>query len=70
MMENRKAYSHGLLYSMEPDSLSSLHLVDEEERGAFDWKAYEAELAGGSAMRAVFNILKTTAVNWGVIKLH
>ena len=69
-MENRKSYSHGLLYSMEPDSLSSLHLNDEEGMSAFDWKAYEAGLAGGSAMRVIFSLLKTTAANWGIIKLH
>jgi hypothetical protein len=69
-MENHKSYSHGLLYSMEPGSLSSLHLIEDEERGAFDWKAYESEFAGGSLMRAMFNILKTTAISWGIIKPH
>jgi hypothetical protein len=30
-MEQRHEYSHGLLYSVLPDDLPSLHLMDEEE---------------------------------------
>ena len=69
-MNNQQAYSHGLLYSVAPDNLSSLHLNDEIGKDSFDWEAYETEYKGDSLVQIVFSFLKTTAVSWGIIKLH
>jgi hypothetical protein len=69
-MEKQKSYSHGLLYSVTPESFSSLHLHDEADKDGFDWEAYEAEYAGDSLVTIVLDFLKTTAVSWGIIKLH
>ena len=69
-MEKQQSYSHGLLYSVAPDSFSSLHLNDEVGMDEFDWEAYEAEYKGDSLAKIVLNFLKTTAVIWGIIKLH
>ena len=58
-MEKQQAYSHGLLYSVAPDNLSTLHLKDEEvKKDTFDWEAYEAELAGDSLLQTVIGFLK------------
>ena len=70
-MEKQQSYSHGLLYSVAPENLSALHLKDEEEKkDTFDWEAYEAELAGDSFLQVILNFLKTTAISWGIIRLH
>ena len=70
-MKNQQTYSHGLLYSVAPDNLSSLHLIDEDnKKDTFDWEAYEAEYKGASLTQIVISFLKTTAVLWGIIKLH
>ena len=69
-MKNQQSFSHGLLYSVAPSNISSLHLNDEVGKDTFDWEAYEAEYKGNSLARAVLNFLKTTAVSWGIIKLH
>ena len=69
-MKNQQTFSHGLLYSVAPDHFSALRLLEEEGKDEFDWEAYETELAGDSLMRVVLNFLKTTAVMWGMIKLH
>lgn len=69
-MADQQSYSHGLLYSVAPDNFSSLHLKDEVGKDEFDWEAYEAEYKGNSLARMVLNFLKTTAVSWGIIKLH
>jgi hypothetical protein len=69
-MKNQQTYSHGLLYSIAPDNLSSLHLNDEKGKDAFDWEAYEAEYKCDSLARIVINFLRTTAISWGIIKLH
>ena len=70
VMEDRHSYSHGLLYSVAPYNIASLHLNDEEGKGDFDWDAYEAQYAGDSIMKVIQNFLKTTAINWGIIKTH
>jgi hypothetical protein len=70
-MKNQQSYSHGLLYSVAPDNFSALHLHDEEaKKDEFDWEAYESEIAGDTLVQIVLNFLKTTAVSWGIIKLH
>lgn len=69
-MTNQQSYSHGLLYSVAPDNISSLHLNDEVGKDEFDWEAYEAEYKSDSLTWIVLNFLKTTAISWGIIKLH
>jgi len=66
----QQAYSAGLLYSVAPDSFSSLHLLDDDGRGEFDWEAYEAELSGDSLVQVILSFLKTTATSWKVFKNH
>ena len=39
-MKNQQSYSHGLLYAVAPNSLSSLHLNDDKKKDTFDWEAY------------------------------
>ncbi len=69
-MEKQQSYSHGLLYSVAPESFSALHLHEEDGKDDFDWEAYEAEYKGDSLVRIVLNFLRTTAASWGIIKLH
>ena len=65
-MKKQQSYSHGLLFSIAPENIASLHLNDEYGKDDFDWEAYK----GDSLARIVLNFLKTTAVNCGLIKLH
>ena len=69
-MINKQLYSHGLLYSVAPNNLSSLHLNDEAEKNGFDWGASKSEAQENSCTRIVLNFVKAAAVIWGVIKLH
>jgi len=70
-MKNQQTYSHGLLYSVTPDNLSSLHLIDEDKKkDTFDWEAYAADYNGESFVTFLLNFLKITAISWGLIKLH
>jgi hypothetical protein len=56
-MKNQPSYSHGLLFSIAPENLASLHLNDEDGKGDFDWEAYKGDSLG----RIVLNFLKTSA---------
>jgi hypothetical protein len=69
-MKNQQYYSHGLLYSVEPNDFASLHLNEDKSKDKFNWEAYEADNAGESFVTALITFLKTTAINWGLIKLH
>ncbi len=69
-MKNQQSYSHGLLYSIAPDNFSSLHLNDDVRKKDFQWEYFDAEADGDSFTRIVYNFLRTTAVNWGILKLH
>lgn len=70
IMEKQQSYSHGLLYSVAPNNFSFLHLRDEDGKDTFDWEAYKYNCEDDSFMQVIINFLKTTAVNWGFIKLH
>jgi hypothetical protein len=61
-METQKAYSCGLLNSVAPDDLSSLHLNDYGAKDNFDWAAYEKN--ENSFSQIIVNFLKTTASKW------
>ena len=45
-MDKQQFYSHGLLYSVEPQDLSSLHLQDENVKAEFDWSEEKNYLLG------------------------
>ena len=38
-------FSPGLLYSVAPENLSTLHLLDEENVDAFEWEQPESQIA-------------------------
>jgi hypothetical protein len=67
-MNNRQIYSHGLLYSVSPDSFSSLHLHDINRKDKLDWEAYKYNYDGDSFVQIVIKFLETTAESWGIIK--
>lgn len=61
-MEKQQAFSHGLLYSVAPESFSALHLNDENKLDTFDWEAYESQLAGDSFVQVILDWLKFTVL--------
>jgi hypothetical protein len=67
-MEQPKSFSPGLLYSISPGSLPSLHLRDEEETNGLDWEAHRSEYRIGSISDAIITLLKKTATHWGLPK--
>lgn len=67
-MEQPKSFSPGLLYSISPGSLSSLHIRDEAESDGFDWEAHEAEYRSELISRVIQGLLKITAAHWGLPK--
>jgi hypothetical protein len=68
-MEQPKSFSPGLLYSISPGSLPSLHLRDEAETSGLDWEAHESQYRIGSSIAHVIRImLKKTAAHWGLPK--
>ena len=69
-MKNQQNYSHGLLYSVEPNDFASLHLNEDQSKDKLNWDAYEADYAGESFIMSALNFLRTTAINWRLIKLH
>ncbi|OIR10802.1 hypothetical protein GALL_75730 [mine drainage metagenome] len=56
-MEQRKAFSHGLLYSIPPQNLSSLHLNGEESQDEFEWREFKSYLSGVSVARYILSAL-------------
>jgi len=67
-MEQQQSFSHGLLYSVSPDSFSNLHLHDEKDTDGFDWQEYESQNSGDSFAKIVYSLLKITATKWGLSK--
>jgi hypothetical protein len=57
-MKQRNSYSCGLLYSVAPDDLSSLHLENDEGRAQLDWNAYASRNMINSVFALVFRLLK------------
>ena len=45
-MNNQQPYSPGLLYSVEPKDLPTLHLQDDNVRDEFDWSQLEEPTFG------------------------
>lgn len=57
-MEQRKVFSHGLLYSMPPQNLFSLHLKEEKDQDGFEWERNKLNFSGKSIARSVLSFLK------------
>ncbi len=51
-----QSFSHGLLYSVAPENLSELHLLDENTANEFEWEKQESLL--GSLLRLALVFLK------------
>ena len=51
-----QSFSHGLLYSVAPENLSELHLLDENTADEFEWEKQESTL--GSLLRLALAFLK------------
>ena len=64
----RQQFSHGLLYSIPPGDLSSLHLQDEASHGEFEWGEDRPVYSDETIARAVLSFLKKTAVAWGLVR--
>jgi hypothetical protein len=62
----QQLYSHGLLYSVAPESFSNLHLHDDADVDGFDWEEHESDNSGDSFTHVVFSLLKITAAKWGL----
>ena len=54
-MNNQQSYSPGLLYSVEPEDLSTLHLNDDNVMNEFDW-GQEEDYALGQKLLDYFKI--------------
>lgn len=67
-MEQQQSFSHGLLYSVSPNTFSDLRQHDQTKVDSFDWQAYEDEYAGDSAAQIILSFLKITAAKWGLRK--
>ena len=63
-MEQPKSFSPGLLYSISPGSLPSLHLRDEVETSGLDWEAHKSQYQAGSISHVILTLLKKTAAHW------
>jgi hypothetical protein len=66
-MEKYKLLSPCLLYSVAPESFSSLHLNNESGKDTFDWGADKYYISGDSLFYIVPNFLKITAAKWGLV---
>jgi hypothetical protein len=68
-MEYPQTFSHGLLYSVSPQDLPSLHLRDEERKDDFEWESEADQHRGNTISHFLVDLLKNTAAHWG-IKRH
>ncbi|ADE11571.1 hypothetical protein [Sideroxydans lithotrophicus] len=57
-MKDQQSYSHGLLLSVEPEDISTLHLVDEESHNEFSWPAYRTSTEGKRTFQMILDFLK------------
>ena len=66
-MEQRQQFSPGLLYSVPPEDIFTLHLQEEEGWDEFDWSENESRFSAGAISQAVLSFLKKTAIAWGLV---
>ena len=67
-MEYPQLFSHGLLYSISPQDLSSLHLQEDERNNDFDWDSHESRNRRNTISQVLVALLKKTAAHWGLIR--
>lgn len=58
-MKNQQSYSHGLLFSVEPEDISTLHLIDEKSHNDFSWPKYRASPEDRRMFQFALDFLKT-----------
>ncbi len=63
-MEQPKSFSPGLLYSISPGSLPSLHLRDEVETRGLDWEAHKSDYKIVSISEVIITLLKNSMAHW------
>jgi hypothetical protein len=56
-MEQRKAFSHGLLYSVPPQNFSSLHLKEEGSEDEFAWGEFKSNFSVKLIVRGILTLL-------------
>jgi hypothetical protein len=66
-MEHQQNFPHGLLYSVSPGCISSLHLNNESEWDEFCWN-HETRTTGYSFTQSMLALLKSNAIKWGLVK--
>ncbi len=66
-MEHQKYFPHGLLYSVPPGSISSLHLNNESEWDEFCWN-HETRAGEKSFTKSTLAFLKSNAIRWKLVK--
>ncbi len=57
-MEPQREFSHGLLYSVPPQCLFSLHLKEENDPDEFEWEGRKPGLFGKSFAQKILSLLK------------
>ena len=65
IMEHPQVFSHGLLYSISPQDISSLHLQEGGRNDQFDWNSNGRRHPGNTISLALIALLKKTAAHWG-----
>lgn len=58
-MNDQQSFSPGLLYSVAPENISSLHLVDEDRHEEFDWLAYQGWFGRYRIVQLLRRLLKS-----------
>ncbi len=67
-MEHPQLFSHGLLYSVSPQDLPSLHLQQDERKDDFDWDSHESRHRRNTISQVLVALLKKTAAHWGLAR--
>jgi len=68
VMNQQQPFSHGLLYSISPKDLSSLHLQDDVREYGFNWEEFKTRSSSNLISRVILSFLKKTAANLGITK--
>lgn len=58
-MKDQQSYSHGLLFSVEPEDIATLHLIDEKGHSEFSWPTDQSRTEGSSIVRLAIQFLKS-----------
>jgi len=69
-MEHHQVFSHGLLYSISPQDIPSLHLQESDRNDQFDWDSNGRQHLGNTISQALIALLKKTAAHWGLVSIN